>query len=176
AERAGGAPVTDALRARAARACEGIGVGGGEPVEDLMEKVLTLKGVPIFSHLHFKELLAIASIAREETHAPGERIIRQGEHGYSLYIIIAGEVRIVSQAGGEVVPLATLGENDYFGEMALFDDAPRSASAIAEEVVKVLRIDKREFRDMLREYPAVSIMMCEVFCRRLRTTIERVGV
>lgn len=171
-------PVGAELRGRAEARIAALNIQGGKAVEDLMEKVLTLKGVPIFAHLQFKELLAIASISREEAFDPGDVIIRQGERGYTMYLIISGRVRILSRAEGdtEEVQLAALKENDYFGEMALFDDSPRSATAVAEGRVTALKIDKREFRDMLREYPGVSIMMCEEFCRRLRRTIEKVSV
>jgi hypothetical protein len=174
--RARNVPLPAELLARAAEREKALGVEGGTTVEDLMEKVLTLKGVPIFSHLQFKELLAIASISRTESFLQGDVIIRQGERGYTMYIITAGKVRIVSQSGAAEAPLALLGESDYFGEMALFDDSPRSATAIAQGEVRTLTINKREFMDMLREYPAVAIMMCEEFCRRLRRTIEKVGV
>jgi hypothetical protein len=169
-------PLTAALLMRAQGEEKRLGLEGGTTVEDLMEKVLTLKGVPIFSHLQFKELLAIASISRAETFYKGDTIVKQGERGYTMYIITSGAVRILSRSEGREVTLATLGENDYFGEMALFDDSPRSATAVAESEVRALTINKREFRDMLREYPAVSIMMCEEFCRRLRRTIEKVSV
>ncbi|MDD5557013.1 MAG: cyclic nucleotide-binding domain-containing protein [bacterium] len=165
-------PLSERARRVPERSCQ----KGGQAVEELMERVLTLKGVPIFSLLQFKELLAIASIAQPERYGDGDEIVRQGERGSTMYIITAGRVRIVSRAGGDEVPLATLGPSDYFGEMALFDDSPRSASAVAAGEVGVLAIEKREFRDMLREYPAVSIMMCEEFCRRLRRTIEKVSV
>ncbi|MCX6355793.1 MAG: cyclic nucleotide-binding domain-containing protein [Candidatus Aureabacteria bacterium] len=172
----GSPALTARLREMASKVEEGLKVKGGQSVEDLMEKVLTLKGIPIFSHLHFKELLAIASISREESFHVGDEIVKEGERGDSMYIIVSGVVRIVSGAAGERVHLATLKENDYFGEMALFDDSPRSASAIADGDVRALAIYKQEFRDMLREYPGVSIMMCEEFCRRLRRTIEKVSV
>lgn len=176
--RRGKPPVGEELRGRAEARIAALNIQGGKAVEDLMEKVLTLKGVPIFAHLQFKELLAIASISREETFDPGDVIIRQGERGYTMYLITSGRVRILSRAEGdtEEVQLAALRENDFFGEMALFDDSPRSATAVAEERVTALKIEKREFRDMLREYPGVSIMMCEEFCRRLRRTIEKVSV
>ena len=168
-------PITAGLEDRAAREREKRDIQGGTFVEDLMEKVLTLKSVPIFSHLQFKELLAIASISKDETFYDGDTIISQGERGYTMYIITSGRVRIVSRAEKDEVPLASLSTNDYFGEMALFDDSPRSATAIAEGEVRLLTIHKREFRDMLREYPGVAIMMCEEFCRRLRHTIEKVS-
>jgi HEAT repeat protein len=168
-------PITPVLGDRAAREIEKRNSQGGTPVEDLMEKVLTLKGVPIFAHLQFKELLAIASISSAESFHDGDAIVKQGERGYTMYVITSGKVRIVSNAGREEVLLAELGANDYFGEMALFDDSPRSATAIAKGDVRALTIHKREFRDMLREYPGVAIMMCEEFCRRLRGTIEKVG-
>jgi hypothetical protein len=168
-------PITPALGERAAQEIEKRNLQGGTPVEDLMEKVLTLKGVPIFAHLQFKELLAIASISSAETFHAGDTIVEQGERGYTMYVITSGMVRIVSHGGKEEVLLAELGTNDYFGEMALFDDSPRSAAAIADGEVRTLTIHKREFLDMLREYPGVAIMMCEEFCRRLRGTIEKVG-
>jgi CRP-like cAMP-binding protein len=89
-----------------------------------------------------------------------------------MYVIVEGKVAIVSEGEHGKTPLAELKKDDYFGEMALFDDAPRSATAVAKENVRVLTIYKREFKDMLREYPGISIAMCEEFCKRLRRTNE----
>ncbi|MEJ2744080.1 MAG: HEAT repeat domain-containing protein, partial [bacterium] len=80
-------PITPALGERAAQEIEKRNLQGGTPVEDLMEKVLTLKGVPIFAHLQFKELLAIASISSAETFHAGDTIVEQGERGYTMYVI-----------------------------------------------------------------------------------------
>jgi CRP-like cAMP-binding protein len=93
-----------------------------------------------------------------------------------MYIITSGRVRIVSKTGGDEVHLATLKGSDYYGEMALFDESPRSATAVADGEVGLLRVDKREFSDMLREYPGISIVMCGEFCRRLRQTIKKATV
>ncbi len=172
----GDPPIHRALRERAAELENRFRIKGGKKVEDLMKKVLTLKGAPIFSHLQFKELLAIASLARQESFHRDDTIVEQGERGHSMYIITSGRVRIVSKTGGDEVHLATLKESDYFGEMALFDESPRSATAIADGEVGVLRVDKREFSDMLREYPGISIVMCGEFCRRLRRTIKKATV
>jgi hypothetical protein len=169
-------PISGLLLEKAQQKEKSMHIRGGTTVEELMERVLTLRGIPIFTHLNFKELLAVGSICQEERFYAGDAIIKEGERGYTMYVITSGRVRIVSRSGGEEVQLALLKEGDYFGEMALFDDSPRSATAVAEGDVRLLRINKREFRDMLREYPGVSIMMCEEFCRRLRRTIERVNV
>jgi CRP-like cAMP-binding protein len=92
-----------------------------------------------------------------------------------MYLIVSGEVS-VSQLGedGCALELARLGEGDYVGEMALFDDAPRSATVTTLGEVHLLMLHKREFEETVREYPQVALQICKELSRRLRALHQRI--
>ncbi|BEQ16667.1 Crp/Fnr family transcriptional regulator [Desulfoferula mesophila] len=141
----------------------------------LSEKILLLRRMEIFEGLAVAELAAVASVCREDKAESGQNIITEGDAGESMYLIIKGKV-VVSQEGedGCAMELASLGEGDYVGEMALFDDAPRSATVVADGPVKLLVLYKREFDETVREYPQVALQMCKELSRRLRKLHEKI--
>jgi CRP-like cAMP-binding protein len=134
-----------------------------------MERILHLKKVPLFADLLVRELTAVASIAREREFPPGTVIIREGEVGESLYIILAGRVSVIKDLGTpRELHIADIGRDDYFGEMALFDRGPRSASVVAREPTEALELSRLEFNEIMKEFPRIAIHACRVFSRRLR--------
>jgi CRP/FNR family cyclic AMP-dependent transcriptional regulator len=83
------------------------------------------------------------------SYANGETIFRQGDRGGEMYVIRSGKVEIVRSKDGREVKLATLGTDDFFGEMALFDEEPRSGTARASGVTTVEVVTKERFRDSI---------------------------
>src|SRR6201990_1649141 len=116
-----------------------------------MEDFLTALGkIHLFRGLAPRGLQRIAAIAGEETHQRGALVFREGELGDKLYFILDGKVRIsrnVPGMGEEA--LAVLGPGDVFGEMRLFDEAPRSADAAVHERCRLLAVSKDRFADLL---------------------------
>lgn len=98
----------------------------------------------------------------------GEVIIRQGEVGNCMYVIQSGQAEVVEEANGMTVPLAVLGENDFFGEMALFENQVRSATVRALGLVRVLTVDKKTLLRRIQEDPALAFRVVEHLCSRLR--------
>ena len=141
----------------------------------LSEKILLLRRMEIFEGLAVAELAAVASVCQDYETKPGENIITEGDVGETMYLIVKGKV-VVSQLGedGCAMELATLGEGDYVGEMALFDDASRSATVTADGPVRLLVLYKREFDETVREYPQVALQMCKELSRRLRKLHEKI--
>ena len=123
--------------------------------------------------LSSKELRLLATFSSEEMYKSGQKIFAEGEQGDKLYIILDGEVRIskfIPGAGEEA--LAILERGDFFGEMALIDNAPRSADAIAHTDVTVLPVQSRLLteilsRDVDSSYQFLYIL-CKILSRRLR--------
>lgn len=94
-----------------------------------------LKNVPIFADLNNRELSSVVRILHEREYKPEEIIFREDEPGMGMYIIESGKVSIYVESGQ--MQLSVLGDGDFFGEVALLDDAPRSATAIAKTDCKV---------------------------------------
>lgn len=102
----------------------------------------------------------------------GSMIFEEGELGTEMYIIQGGSVEIAQTLGGEVKVLATLEKGDFFGEMALLEDLPRTASARALEECKLVEINGSTFDEMLRNRPEIAVRIMRKLSRRLRLTDE----
>lgn len=102
-----------------------------------------------------------------------EVVFRQNTPGKEMYIIYSGKVDLVVQSGQSDTKLATLGPGEFFGEMALIDDSPRSAAAVAaEDDTRIIVLDKGKLVELLSQQPEIGVIMMETLCRRLRTTNE----
>ena len=133
----------------------------------VVEKMLFLRHVPLFSNMETSELEHVASIAREVTYPAGSRIIQEGEHGDHMFLIVDGEVLIQR---GEAT-LKTLRSRDFFGEMSIIDGEPRSASVIAVTDCLLLRIDKDDFQELLSTYNSAAISVLRALNQRLRDVL-----
>src|SRR5258708_1352022 len=102
------------------------------------------------------------------TYPAGERIFAQGELGTEMFIIQDGVVEIVKDINGESHLLSTLEKGDFFGEMAVLDDVPRSANAVAKTTVHVLVINGARFDEMLRRNPEIAVRIIRKYSKRLR--------
>ena len=138
-----------------------------------------LGAVSFFRELASEELDQIIALGRLVTYPKGSLLFKEGDPGEALYIVVDGSVRI-----GKVVPgakeeaMAFIERGGCFGEMALFDEFPRSATAIAHEECRVLFIDKRSFVDLLHGDPVIGRKILWAFCRtlsvRLRETTDSI--
>lgn len=132
-----------------------------------VEKVLFLKSIDLFSQIPGEDLSQIAQITDEVRFDEGDDIFREGEPGDSLYLVIQGRVR-VHRSGTE---LAVLGQRQVFGEMALLDAEPRSASVLALSELVLLRIASDDFHEILIEKGEIALGVIRVLTRRLRNTL-----
>ncbi len=98
----------------------------------------------------------------------GSFVFREGERGEEMYIIQEGEVELVKQFGPEEKRLMALEAGDFFGEMAMLESRPRSASARVLKDARLLPVDASTFDQMLREYPEVAVRMLRGLGQRLR--------
>ena len=108
-----------------------------------------LRSVPLLAILSNDELSKVAKAMRVQMFNPGAPIIKEGEQGSRFYIINDGEVRVFLKSGGSggaEKDLATLKENDYFGERALIKNEPRKASVSAKTAVELLVLAQKQFR------------------------------
>lgn len=127
-----------------------------------------LAAVPLFSECSKRELAIIARAAKEVSHKAGTAIAREGELGIGLFLILEGTCR-VSVGGKEKV---LLGPGDFFGEIALIDGGPRTATVTAVTDVGLLGITEWVFRGLLREHPSIAIHTLEAIAGRLRSQMK----
>jgi CRP/FNR family cyclic AMP-dependent transcriptional regulator len=126
--------------------------------------VETLRGIPLFSNCSKSELNEISSIVKEVDFPAGSAICKEGTTGIGMHIVVEGDVKV--QIGGRT--RRRLGAGAFFGEIALLDGGPRTASVVAESDVKTLSVPQWEFKSMLKEHPNLTVKMLEEACRRLR--------
>ena len=136
----------------------------------------TLRGVPLFSRLADEELARLAPLARERVYPRNSVILFEDDPGDALYVVITGQVKVVlvGEDGREVI-LAVLGEGDFFGEMALIDDEPRSAHVIAMEDAKLLVLRREDFHAALDKHPRIALGLLRALSRRLRRADDKIG-
>jgi CRP-like cAMP-binding protein len=130
----------------------------------------TLAEVPLFRGLPKSHLRRIAKLARIRRFAPGSTMVRTGDPGRSFYVLLAGKARVVRVDGRA----RRLGAGDYFGEMALLDDGPRSAAVVADGEVLALTIDRPGFAKLLRAEPALTQALLRTLAARLRAAEARI--
>jgi len=133
-----------------------------------IEKAAFLKSAPLFATVEGEELAALADISLETSFAPGELIFEENQEPHHLYLIVQGKVEVYRRVGGQTRPLAHLGEKECFGEMAILDDQPRSASVRAEEATTVLKIDRESFHELIMERPQIAFAIFRILSGRLR--------
>jgi CRP/FNR family cyclic AMP-dependent transcriptional regulator len=123
-----------------------------------------LHQVPMFRGLSNKQLQILAKQADTITLDAGSVLIREGEHGEEFFFVLSGKVS-VSVAGKEV---AVLGAGDFFGELALFDPAPRDATVTTSEPSELVVIGAQRFQPLLDDVPLLSRKITAGLARRLR--------
>jgi len=132
------------------------------------------------SQLTEKELRRVGSIVHRREYGARERIFRQGDPGLGMYVIEEGEVEIVySDENGAEKELAILGAGDFFGELSLLDESPRSASAIARVDSRIIGFFRPDLLELLNLSPKsgtkILLKLGEVIGSRLRVTNEQLG-
>ena len=129
-----------------------------------IEKVICLKAVPMFAEASEEILADVAAILEEREARAGEVIIRKGDPGDSLYVIVHGQVRVFD--GDRTI--TGLGEHDIFGELALLDPEPRLASVAAVTDTRLFRLDREGFAELMAGNIEIVRGVLHVLCERLR--------
>lgn len=109
------------------------------------------------------------------TYSAGQTIFQEGDHAEEMFIIHQGQVNISKRARNAEQILATLRDGDFFGEMALFTDSPRSATATVAADSVILRIDKKSFDYMINNNSSFAINMIRKLCERLRNADNQIS-
>jgi CRP/FNR family cyclic AMP-dependent transcriptional regulator len=132
--------------------------------ESLLEKI------PLFSALDEEALSAVAKHAITRGFPKNTVIINEGDPADSLYVILSGRVKVyLSDEHGKEIIITMLDEGDYFGELALLDDAPRSASVMTLEKSTFYVLSKRDFQECLSKFPETGIKLAMELAHRMRS-------
>ncbi len=136
----------------------------------------TLRRVPLFADLTPEELARVGDAARERSYPKNSVIVFEDDPGDALYVVVLGHVKVVliGEDGREVI-LSVLGEGDFFGEMSLIDDQPRSAHVIAMEDANLLVLRREDFHSALEDHPRIALGLLRALSRRLRRADDKIG-
>jgi len=141
----------------------------------LGEKILLLKDIEIFSDLSPSELAAIAAVTKELNYPEGRTVIKQNDVGETVFLVINGEVEVIKELmdGTEMV-LDSIQKGDSFGEMALIENEPRSATVRTTKDSRFLILHQQEFKETAMEYPRIALKICMVLSSRIRHLHTRI--
>jgi len=120
--------------------------------------------VPFFSNLDVKKRKSLVSQGKEMTFKAGDAVVREGSLGVGFYLILDGKAEVRK---GERV-LATLGRGQFFGEMSLIDELPRSADVIALSPTKCWALTSWAFAGLVKTNPEIALQMLKEMVKRLR--------
>ncbi|MGA2013735.1 MAG: Crp/Fnr family transcriptional regulator [Solirubrobacteraceae bacterium] len=138
------------------------------------ETIALLNSVAMFSTLSEEDLAQVANVTVPRQFGGGEIVFREGDLSDTCYVVRTGRVRAVREhTDGRMITLATFGGGDVFGELAMFEDEPRSATIEALEDTELVAILGGDMRRLLRAHPEISLKLLAALGRRLRDTNER---
>jgi CRP-like cAMP-binding protein len=147
-----------------------------------MQIVEILRKIVLFGKLNNQEIIKLSRICQKVNYQTGGVIFKAGDPGEALYIILEGQVEVL-KPGTEGEPeevVSELGQQDIFGEMALFENLPRSAAIRAKTDTKLLRMPSEYFDKLLKEDNVIALKVYQainlILCHRLRDTTERLAI
>ena len=141
-----------------------------------MSLIPILQRVPLFSQLSAVELQRVVDVARERAYPRNSVILFEDDPGDALFVVATGQVKVVliGEDGREVI-LSVMGPGEFFGEMSLLDDEPRSAHVIAMEDSSLAVLRREDFESILTATPQIALALLRELSRRLRRADEKVG-
>ncbi len=141
-----------------------------EPLVNKVEIMLHLRALALFAKVTTRDLSELADVVREETYAAGSMIVREGEFGDCMYVLVDGEVRVTREEHF----VARFKPVEFFGEMALFDSEKRFATVTAATRVRLLRLERHDLFQLIDEQPGLAIVMCQTLAGRVRDLINKI--
>src|SRR5215813_3041865 len=136
--------------------------------------MLFLRRASLFAKMSLEQIRVLTSHLEEQYFLPGEVIMYEGEFSQELYILMSGRVRIAKDySGPHERTLIVLTQGDFFGEMAIFESAPRSATAVTEEEAELLVLSPDKFRQTIYQKPDIAFEIFRELSARLRRREEQ---
>lgn len=134
-----------------------------------------LEKVRLFSGLNDEEIALLEQHAATRTYGANTIVINEGDEAVSLYVIVSGLVKVfLADEKGKEIVINIQGEGEYFGELALIDEAPRSASVMTMEKSRFMIIRRVDFRAVLEKHPRMATALMESLAGRVRLLSENV--
>jgi small-conductance mechanosensitive channel len=141
-----------------------------EYVNTVSEK---LQQVPVFAPLAEEEIERLATASSTRVYAPGEPIVRRGQEGNSMFVIVRGAVKVQIPENDYQKTINNLRANDFFGEMSLLTGQPRTATVIAEEETEVIQIKKTALRPLFEANPHLMKAICDIIEERRALLVQK---
>jgi len=139
----------------------------------LNEEVELLRNIPLFAKLEPSKLKLLAFTSERITYEADQVLFRQGDVGDAAYIIVDGSAKVLVETGEGEIEVATLGRNDFVGEIAILCDVPRTATVRASSQTVTLRITKDLFFRLVTEFPQMSVEIMRELASRLEQTTQQ---
>ncbi len=143
---------------------------------ELLETVLFFKKTMLFRNVSAEKLMGLAEISTLVSYGRGETISKEGDISEHLYIVRVGSLKIVKEKNGVKTILSIVRRGEAYGEIGLFNNAPRSASAVANEDCEVFVIQRSSLKRLLMEMPEIAYNFLEIFSEKLRRSGEEVAL
>lgn len=139
----------------------------------LEEDVEVLRTIPLFAKIEPSKLKLLAFTSQRLTFRAGDSLFHQGDTGDALYIIIEGDADVLVDAPGGPMTVATLGKNDFVGDIAVLCDVPRTATVTAKSELITMRISKELFFQLVSQFPEIAIGIMRELAHRLDVTTRK---
>lgn len=125
-----------------------------------------LAEVPLFKDLSKRHLHKLGRVAKAVRYSSGRVIVKDGSPGKAFFVIVTGKATVVADVGNRV--LAGLGPGDFFGELALLDGGPRTASVVADSAVETVQLSRKAFQELVMNDPEVGLRIMKDLAGRIR--------
>ncbi len=139
----------------------------------LEEDVELLRNIPLFAKIEPSKLKLLAFTSERLTFSPGDSLFKQGDDGDALYVIMEGEADVLVDTPGGQITVATMGKNDFVGDIAVLCDVPRTATVTATSKLTTLRITKDLFFQLVCQFPQIAIEIMRELAHRLDVTTRQ---
>jgi CRP-like cAMP-binding protein len=139
----------------------------------LEEDVELLRTIPLFAKIEASKLKLLAFTSHRLTFNAGDSLFYQGDNGDALYIIVEGDADILIDSPGGPITVATMGKNDFVGDIAVLCDVPRTATVTATSQLTTMKISKELFFQLVCQFPQIAIEIMRELAQRLDVTTRR---